>query len=162
MPLPEPFRHRDEPYYPFCPTDDKRQDQNRMTAQFQDATAGDGEGTSQIRVFNSSTRGVRVSQMVNAFLELYFKYVSSNPSFPFPKDHEPAVRKGVSTMIDFVYKVQRGGGTSDPGTIQTYQWDKNDKKGINAEKAASKKRIRITGDFRIEIENNVGYNLRDL
>lgn len=131
-----------------------------MTAQFQDALKPEGEGTMQKRILNSSNRGVRVGQIVNAFLELYSENQASG--FPFPKEHEIAVRNGVSTMIDFVYKVQAGGGTVASGTFKTYQWDKNDKKGINSRTGVSKERIKNTGDFRIEIENNKGYNLRDL
>jgi RHS repeat-associated protein len=159
IPLPAPFRHS-EPYYPFCPTDDDK-GINIMTAQFQNALKPQREGTRQKRVLNSTTRGVRVGQMVNAFLELYSENQSTG--FPFPKDHELAVRNGVSTMIDFVYKVQRSGGNIATGkTIQTYQWDQNDKKGINARTAVNRETIKKTGDFRIEIENNKGYNLRDL
>jgi RHS repeat-associated protein len=159
IPLPAPFRHS-EPYYPFCPTDDDK-GINIMTVQFQNDKIPGRDGTLQDRVFNTPTRGVRVGQVVNKFLEL--RSINQTSGFPFPRDHKIAVDKGVTTMIDFVYRVQAGGGAMGRGdTIQTFQWDKDDKKGVNASTGVSRKRIRNTGDFRIEIENNKGYNLRDL
>jgi hypothetical protein len=132
-----------------------------MTVQFQNDKIPGRDGTLQDRVFNTPTRGVRVGQVVNKFLEL--RSINQTSGFPFPRDHKIAVDKGVTTMIDFVYRVQAGGGAMGRGdTIQTFQWDKDDKKGVNASTGVSRKRIRNTGDFRIEIENNKGYNLRDL
>ena len=158
IPLPFPFAEKERTYVPPCEKDDDK-GPNFMIAQFQnDILARKGKkNTIQISRFNSSNPGVRVGQMVNAFLELYSANKSQN--FPFPSETESVVRLGTLHMIDYLYKRQRSGGTDNTsGTIQTYQWDPGDRKGRSA---TNKKSLgKDIGDFRIDLENKKGYNLR--
>jgi RHS repeat-associated protein len=166
-------KNEDAPYYPLCPTGvkDDPKGGSRMVAQFQNAR--ENNATDQRTLLNSLDRGVRVGQVISAFLDLYFtNSTKSERPFIFPKSHygklsplkPKAVEKGIGEMIDFVFLVQKGGGimAGPIKTIRTYQWDDGDPEGRSARKGPNRGGIRSSGDYRIELENNAGYNLREL
>lgn len=164
--LPEPFPQHIV-YTPNC-EEDNENGTNRMTAQFQNALLPRKLGTKERTRLNDSKTGVRVGQMVNAFLELYIQNKTTNNT-PFPQSHNTAIFNGVLKMINQLYIIKSNGGTDNrSGTKFTYQWDKEDENGANARTAANREALkskkgkgRGEEDYRIEFENNDGFNLRN-
>ncbi|WP_055073653.1 RHS repeat domain-containing protein [Pseudanabaena sp. 'Roaring Creek'] len=150
---PNPFPTPNKPYIPnpnICEEDDPK-GENQMIVQLQKGYTN----THQVPVRNNSIVGVRVSQMNNALLELFYTYPTKAPWFP--KENETSFIRGMSEITQYMATVQSNGGTDDRArTLYTYQWDGT---GENIAKGSPDKDNKRR-EYRVELENKRGRNLR--
>jgi RHS repeat-associated protein len=99
--------------------------------------------------YNVPEIGVTVSQIGESLWTLWITRKEANW---FPSSHETAMIKGMSSITKTAERARQSGGVAGVNTqIESFQWMSNDPKG--------NKRV-SRGDYRVELENLRGHNLR--
>ena len=127
-------------------------DMNRMRLQIQ------GDGDFGIGMFNTPEVGVTVLQVSTAAEQL-IQLRRSSFDWLSNKHANGALLLGIQYILKQAQSYVPGGVPEGQQQAATYQWDSDDPRGANAIKARGSSRNK-SRDYRIDLENNKGRNLR--
>ena len=126
---------------------------NRMRLQIQ------GGGDFGIGIFNTSDVGVTALQVAAATGEL-MRRKDASFNWLSNKHLQGAFTSGIAFINEAAMHYTNSYGISEGTQAATYQWDKTDINGKNAVSSIGPLAKNRRKEYRLDLENNFGYNLR--